>query len=124
METVDGLQIIGIDYSFNTDFDLEKAILKQVNYDQGKPSILLFHVPKNTDLAKAAGIDLQLSGHTHDGQLWPFNYVAKWAFRGYNYGLFTTGDFSLIVNGGAGSWGPPMRTAARSEIVKITLKKK
>lgn len=124
MVVKDGLQIIGINYSFNSDFDLEEAILKQVGYDQTSPSLLLFHVPKNTDLAKSAGIDLQLSGHTHDGQVWPFNYVAKIAFKGYSYGLFQDGDFSLIVNAGAGTWGPPMRTSARSEIVKITLHRK
>ncbi len=121
---VDGLQIIGINYSFISDFDLEEAILQQVGYSQASPSILLFHVPKNTELAKSAGIDLQLSGHTHDGQVWPFNYVAKLAFKGYSYGLFEDGDFSLIVNAGVGTWGPPMRTSARSEIVMITLHKK
>lgn len=124
MVEVDGLQIIGINYSFNRDFDLEQEILKQVNYNENKPSILLFHVPKNIELAKSAGIDLQLSGHTHDGQLFPFNFFAKWIYRGYGYGLFEEGNFSLIVNGGVGTWGPPMKTAARSEIVKIILKKK
>jgi len=124
METVNGLQIIGLNYSFNSDFDLEAAILKQVNYDQRKPSILLFHAPKNVPLAKSAGIDLQLSGHTHDGQLFPFNLIAKLAHHGYGYGLFQEGDFSIIINGGAGTWGPPIRTSSRSEIVKIILKKK
>ncbi|HBA36455.1 TPA: hypothetical protein DCZ15_01110 [Candidatus Falkowbacteria bacterium] len=121
---VDGLQIIGINYSFNRDFDLEDTILRQVGYDRKKPSVLLFHAPKNIALARKADIDLQLSGHTHDGQLFPFNLLAKWAHRGYGYGLFRAGDFSLIVNGGVGTWGPPMRTAARGEIVKITWRKK
>jgi hypothetical protein len=121
---VDGLQIIGISYSFDSNLDLERAILKQVGYQEDRPSILMLHVPKNIPLAKKAGIDLQLSGHTHDGQIFPFNLLAKWMHAGYGYGLFTEGDFSLIVNGGAGTWGPPMRTAARSEVVKLTLKKK
>jgi len=124
MEIVDGLQIIGINYSFNKDFDLEEAILNQVAYSRLKPSILLFHAPRNVALAKKAGIDLQLSGHTHDGQLWPFNLIAKMAHHGYSYGFFQEEDFNLIVNGGVGTWGPPMRTSARSEIVKIILKKK
>jgi len=124
LEMVDGLQLIGVNYSFSNDFNLEKAILDQVGYNEKAPSILLFHAPKNIALAKSAGIDLQLSGHTHDGQMWPFNLIAKWAHQGYGYGLFTEGDFNLVVNGGAGSWGPPMRTAARSEIVKIILHKK
>lgn len=122
--TLDGLQIIGINYSFNKDFDLEEAILRQVNYVQTKPSILLFHEPKNLALAKKAAIDLQLSGHTHQGQLWPLNLVAKLMYQGYGYGLFEKDDFSLIVSRGAGTWGPPLRTSGRSEIVKIILKKK
>ena len=124
MVVVDDLQIIGISYSFNGDFNLEAEILKQVNYSPDKPSVLLLHAPKNIDLAKKVGIDLQLSGHTHDGQLWPFNYVVNWVHKGYGYGFFREGDFSLVVNSGVGSWGPPMRTAARSEIVKIILKRK
>ncbi len=121
---VSGLQIIGINYSFNSDFNLEEAILKQVGYESEKPSILLLHAPKNIPLAKKSGIDLQLSGHTHDGQLWPFNYLVSWAHHGYGYGFFQEGDFSLVVNSGVGSWGPPMRTTARSEIVRIILRKK
>ena len=124
MEIIDGLQVIGINYSFNNDFDLEEAILKQVDYDSKKPSILLFHAPRNINLAKKVGIDLQLSGHTHDGQMFPYNLFTKWAHGGYSYGFFRKGDFTLIVSAGVGSWGPPMRTSSRSEIVQITLKKK
>ena len=124
MVIVDGLQIIGVNYSFNSGFNLEEEILKQVNYSRTKPSILLLHAPRNIELAKRAGIDMQLSGHTHDGQLWPFNYLIQWAHHGYGYGFFQEGDFSLVVNSGAGTWGPPMRTAARSEIVKIVLRRK
>jgi len=123
MVVVDGLQIIGINYSFNHDFDLEAAILKQAQYTPDMPSILLFHAPRNISLAKKVGINLQLSGHTHDGQMFPYNFLIKWAHQGYGYGLFSEGNFNLIVNGGAGTWGPPMRTSARAEIVKIVLKK-
>jgi len=123
MAVVDGLQIIGINYSFNHDFDLEEAILQQSGYDPAVASILLFHAPRNIPLAKKVGIDLQLSGHTHDGQMFPYNFLIKLAHQGYGYGLFREGNFSLIVNGGAGTWGPPMRTAARAEIVKIVLRK-
>lgn len=124
MVTINGLQIIGINYSFNKDFDLEEAILKQVNYTRAKPSLLLYHEPKNLVFAKNAEVDLQLSGHTHQGQLWPLNLLAKWMYKGYGYGLFEKDNFSLIVSRGAGTWGPPLRTSGRSEIVKIILKKK
>jgi predicted MPP superfamily phosphohydrolase len=118
---VDDLQIIGISYSFNQDFDLYEAILENSGYDEAKPSILLYHEPKNINLAIKAGIDLQLSGHTHRGQLFPFGALANLAYKGYGYGLFIKDSFSLIVSSGLGTWGPPMRTPNRSEIVKITL---
>lgn len=120
---VDGLQIIGINYSFRNDFDLEAEILYQSGYDKSKASVLIFHTPTNIELAKKAGIDLQLSGHTHDGQLFPFNLPAKWMHDGYGYGIFKENGFNLVVSAGIGTWGPPMRTTARSEIVKILLKK-
>ncbi len=121
MMVVEGLQLIGINYSFNKDFDLYKAILNQVGYDKRKPSILLYHEPKNISLAVRAGIDLQLSGHTHRGQIFPFNLITRLVYRGHNYGLFNESDFSLIINSGLGTWGPPMRTIGQGEIVKIKL---
>ena len=124
MMVVDDFQVIGINYSFDNDFNLERAILKQVGYTPERASVLLFHAPKNTRLARKVGIDLQLSGHTHDGQMFPYNLLTKWVHRGYGYGFFKRGDFNLIVNSGVGTWGPPMRTAARGEIVKIILRKK
>jgi predicted MPP superfamily phosphohydrolase len=118
---VDGLQIIGINYSFDRSFDLYKTILDQSGYTETQPSILLFHEPKRIDAASQAGIDLQLSGHTHRGQLFPFNALANLAYKGYGYGLSKLGTFNLIVNGGLGTWGPPMRTTSQSEIVRIKL---
>ncbi len=121
LELVDGLQIIGINYSFNQDFDLYETILEAVGYNEKHPSLLLFHEPKNIELAAKAGIDLQLSGHTHRGQLFPFNFLARLSYKGNVYGLYQKDTFSLIVNGGLGTWGPPLRTSSRSEIVKIKL---
>ena len=123
MVVVDGLQIIGINYAFNNDFELDKAILKQVNYDRHQPSILMFHNPNDIPLAKSAGINLQLSGHTHNGQLIPLNWIEKIYYHGYNYGYFSDGDFNIIVSSGTGTWGPPMKTVGHSEIVKIILKR-
>jgi len=103
---------------------LEKIILSRVGYDKNQPSVLLWHEPKRIDQAKAAGIDLMLAGHTHNGQMWPLNFIAKWAYKGYNYGLYQDQDFSLYVSGGLGTWGPPLRNTSRSEIVAIRLEKK
>lgn len=122
MVTKDGLQLIGINYSFNQDFNLHEAILEQVGYSENLPSILLFHEPKHIESAIKAGIDLQLSGHTHRGQLFPFNWLANMIYKGHGYGLFQKDTFSLITNSGLGTWGPPMRTSSRSEIVRIILR--
>ncbi len=89
--------------------------------DRSKPAILLHHTPTPT-LAEleSLGIHLQLSGHTHKGQLWPFHYIVKRVFTTY-YGLFTNGAATIYVSRGTGTWGPPLRVGARPEITLITL---
>ena len=89
--------------------------------DRTKPAILLYHTPVTT-LAEleAHGIQLQLSGHTHQGQLWPFNFIVKCLYR-TPYGLFTDGKATIYVNRGIGTWGPPLRVLARPEITLVTL---
>jgi len=124
MVVVDGLQIIGINYAFNNDFELDQEILKQVGYDKNKPSLLMFHDPNDIPLAKSAGINLQLSGHTHNGQLIPLNWLEKFYYHGYNYGFFSAGDFNVVISSGTGTWGPPMKTVGHSEIVRIKLIRK
>jgi len=92
--------------------------------DRSKPTILLYHTPVTTfEELQARGIQLQLSGHTHKGQLWPFNYIVKLIYK-MPYGRFTSGDTTIYVNRGTGTWGPPMRVAARPEITLITLSAK
>jgi predicted MPP superfamily phosphohydrolase len=89
--------------------------------DRTKPAILLYHTPVTTMAElEAHGIGLQLSGHTHRGQLWPFNFIVKHIFR-TPYGLFTDGKATIYVSRGTGTWGPPMRVLARPEIALITL---
>ena len=73
-------------------------------------------------LAKEAGIDLQLSGHTHKGQLFPFGFLTKKIYNGYDYGLHKDGRFHIYVTSGTGTWGPPMRIGSSSEIVAIRLR--
>ena len=70
---------------------------------------------------KKAGIDLQLSGHTHHGQLFPFGYLTRRIYAGRDYGLHKDGTFQLYVSSGTGTWGPPIRTGSVSEIVAIEL---
>ena len=85
------------------------------------PVVLLAHQPVMVEQAKAAGVDLQLSGHTHGGQLWPFDYAIRLDQPSVE-GLSRVGDTQLYVTTGAGYWGPPMRVGARPEIAVIELR--
>jgi predicted MPP superfamily phosphohydrolase len=67
------------------------------------------------------GIDLQLSGHTHAGQTFPFGLVARRVFKGLHRGLHRFGDFTIYISPGAGTWGPPMRVGQCPEITVIRL---
>jgi uncharacterized protein len=74
-------------------------------------------VPKIAD----AGTDLMLSGHTHNGQLWPFNYLSDRTY-GYNSGMNQVTDrMKLIISNGYGFWGPPMRIGADPQLVLLTI---
>ncbi len=85
--------------------------------------ILLSHSPKVIDTLEAGQYDLQLSGHTHGGQIFPFNYVAEIA-NGYLAGEYTVHGDKLYITRGAGYWGPPMRILAPSDITVINFKAK
>ncbi|GAB2830746.1 metallophosphoesterase [Actinocorallia aurea] len=88
--------------------------------DPARTSVLLAHQPVFVDEAVAHGVDLQLSGHTHGGQLWPVNYVAGWA-NPTVAGLERHGDTRLYVSRGAGAWGPPTRVGAPSDVTVVEL---
>jgi predicted MPP superfamily phosphohydrolase len=123
MRNVNGLQIVGINYPERMQSKNIGEIIKNMNgFDSKKPSILLWHAPTQIENAKNAGISLQLSGHTHKGQLFPFRFITALVYKGYDYGYKKEGSFSIYTSSGLGGWGPPMRTEKRSEIVEITLK--
>ena len=88
--------------------------------DTSKPIILLDHQPFKLNESADNGIDLQISGHTHDGQLWPFNYITK-AIYELSSGYKKIGHTHFIVSNGYGTWGPPMRLGNRPEILVIDL---
>ena len=87
------------------------------------PAILLKHEPNNLDSAEALGISLQISGHTHRAQMWPFMFVARKAYHGFDYGFKKHHSLEVLVSSGAGTWGPPMRLGTSSEIVVVTLER-
>ncbi|MET8298854.1 metallophosphoesterase [Streptomyces sp. NPDC005180] len=88
--------------------------------DRSRTSVLLAHQPVVIHDAVRHGVDLQLSGHTHGGQLWPGNYVAELA-NPTVAGLERYGDTQLYVSRGAGAWGPPVRVGAPSDITVVEL---
>ena len=89
--------------------------------DPSRASVLLAHQPAGwREEALKAGMGLQLSGHTHGGQFFPFNLVVSAVWE-HDAGLFREGDSHLYVSRGTGFWGPPLRVAAPPEIVKVTL---
>ncbi|MFG3618423.1 metallophosphoesterase [Nocardia sp. NPDC047654] len=88
--------------------------------DRARTAVLLAHQPVLIEDAVAHGVDLQLSGHTHGGQLWPGNYLAGLA-NPTVAGLERYGDTQLYVSRGAGAWGPPVRVGAPSDITVVEL---
>jgi len=107
--------VAGEDYSDSPDYEAALA-----GRSAERPVVLLCHQPVNVDTAVEYGVDLQLSGHTHGGQLWPFHYIIA-AQQGALSGLSRINDTQLYVTSGAGFWGPPMRVGADPEIVVIEL---
>ncbi|MFF2780140.1 metallophosphoesterase [Streptomyces sp. NPDC058052] len=91
--------------------------------DRSRAAVLLAHQPIVIDDAVAHGVDLQLSGHTHGGQLWPGNVLAELA-NPTVAGLERYGDTQLYVSRGAGAWGPPVRVGAPSDITVVQLASK
>lgn len=83
--------------------------------------ILLYHRPDGWAYARRAGIDLMLAGHTHAGQIWPFNHVVRRRFE-HLVGLFSRNDRHLYVSPGTGCWGPVMRLGTRAEMTVIDLR--
>ncbi|KAB3525619.1 metallophosphoesterase [Alkaliphilus serpentinus] len=91
-----------------------------IDVDRELPIIMLDHQPVNIYEAKDAGVDIQLSGHTHRGQLFPLRIFTKRLFE-VDWGYKNIEDFHIIVTSGAGTWGPPIRVGHRSEIVQIKI---
>jgi len=98
--------------------DLERALAAR---DPERPAILLAHDPSTFRRASTLGIDLQLSGHTHGGQIWPFGLLVRLVIPTVA-GLYAKGAAQLYVSRGTGFWGPPMRLFAPAEITEIVLR--
>jgi predicted MPP superfamily phosphohydrolase len=107
------------DWLRGTTEDLARALRDR---DPDRPVVLLAHDPTSFKRASAMQVDLQLSGHTHGGQIWPFLYLVRLAVPQVA-GLLRRGRSQLYVSRGSGFWGPPIRLFAPSEITEIVIRR-
>ena len=114
------LQIVASNFPLR-EGDLSPPDFTNIELDDERASILLYHQPTGMEEAAAKGIDLQLSGHTHAGQIFPFNFVVKLWYP-YSHGLYDFDEMKLYVSPGTGTWGPAMRLGSRNEITLFNLK--
>jgi predicted MPP superfamily phosphohydrolase len=115
----DGLQIAGVSYRSATHGDHFASVLRGIRLDHDRASILLTHAPDHPEIAEAAGVSLQLSGHTHLGQFVPWSWMARRIYRQFVYGLSRIGKMQVFTSSGAGTWGPPLRLGSNPEIVVL-----
>jgi len=111
--TQGAVQLIGIDDSEHPS-QVERELAK-LEIDTDRFVLLLYHRPRGLAAAAAAGVDLMISGHTHNGQIVPFNLVVRRVFE-QTVGLFRDGLTQLYVSPGTGTWGPVMRLGSRGEV--------
>jgi len=144
---LDGLLLIGVKFPDFSKSNFASEGIYQIDkdplYNKSMPSVLLYHVPTeiavahksitemqqsaythpdtNFTYAQSIGIDLQLSGHTHAGQFFPFRYITDHIFNGFSYGLQRVNNFQIYIHAGTGTWGPPVRHIYPSEVALIIL---
>jgi hypothetical protein len=117
---VDGLRVAGVDYEDAAKPEDEARILASLNLDPASANVLINHAPGNVAVAEQAGVSLQLSGHTHVGQMWPLGYIAYAIFGKFYRGLNTLNRMQVYTTSGVGTWGPPQRVGTSAEVAVIT----
>ena len=123
MVWVFGMQVVGVGYpERGQSRNMENVIQNISGFEKNNPSIFLYHNPAQASEIKANGASLQLAGHTHAGQLFPLNLIARGIYGKYASGLVEDDDFSIYTSVGVGTWGPLMRTSAVPEITVINFK--
>ena len=113
----DQLQIVGVPYNHAAHDEHFQNVLRQIGVDRNRASILLTHAPDRPHIAQKEGISLQVSGHTHVGQFFPWTWMARRIYRQFVYGLSRVGKMLIYTSSGAGTWGPPLRLGSSPEIV-------
>jgi uncharacterized protein len=127
-----GIQLIGINHinadhnSYDPHADGEETVstlLPKIKISKDLPSILLHHTPEGVKYMNELGVDLVLSGHTHAGQMFPFNLFANLIFP-FNKGVYNYKDTQVFISQGIGTYGPPMRVGTSNEFVLLKIKGK
>jgi predicted MPP superfamily phosphohydrolase len=122
IEPIQGLVLTGVDDVAFRGRAAHAAILEKVLRERpAGASVLLSHTPLETQRAASAGVSLMLSGHTHEGQIWPFKSLVKLTFPILS-GPYRIQSMTAIVCRGTGTWGPRMRLFKRSELLRITVR--
>ncbi len=114
--------VVGKDYGGQHSTGSSRIELADIMNDINKelPIILLNHSPSDLEEARINGVDLQLSGHTHQGQLFPDNFVTARMYE-IDWGYLRKGDLQVIVSTGFGTWGPPIRIGNTPEVVDLII---
>jgi uncharacterized protein len=120
---LNGLQLLGVPYRDATHTEHLRSVLAGMEIDRARASILVTHAPDRPAVAEEAGISLQVSGHTHGGQMFPHTYFANRMYRQFVHGLSQIGNLQVFTSYGAGSWGPPLRVGTYPEVVIIHLQR-
>lgn len=118
---INGMVFAGVTYHDTETSAWLKKNLNELLFDDHKPNILLKHKPTLHSVLRKYPIDLVVSGHTHQAQMWPFTLVTYMIYGKYTYGIVKKNGMTSITSNGVWSWWPPHRIGTRSEIVVIEI---
>ncbi len=119
---MNGTQIIGLGYKERESSNEIISRLKSLEYNSEMPSIILVHDPKNIEAISSLGATLVLSGHTHNGQFFPFTIIIKRLYKKYSHGVAYTNNTASITSCGVGTSVVPMRIGTTPEIIVLKIK--
>jgi predicted MPP superfamily phosphohydrolase len=117
-----GVPVFGLNYRGTKNNEEVEELFREKGITSANPAIVINHEPSFQLQMQNAGVFLSTSGHTHGGQVWPGEYIARKVYGEYWYGLVTEGNFQSITTNGIGTFGPRMRTFNRGEVSVILFK--
>lgn len=112
------LEIVGLDFT-RRKHNVAKQ-METLSPSNERFSILLYHEPREVEVASKAGFDLLLYGHTHGGQMWPYTWIVDWIYP-FGDGAYWLGDTFAYTSDGASLWGPRMRLGSQNEMTLFTI---